>query len=373
MVARIFSFFNQSVNSVHRVAYVLGFFSFFAQFLSLARERIFAHYFGASSTLDIYLVAFKIPDILFITIASLVSLSVVLPFIAEKRERSAEEAREFFNSVLSSFLLIAGVVAIGLWIFTPALVHNLFGSKTSNFTPSELIEVIGLTRLLLLQPIILGVSNLFASITQIHKKFLVYAITPILYNLGIIIGVVAFFPLWGVKGLGLGVLLGALMHLLVQLPILLSEGCAPRLRWREWGENFKNFWQVARLSLPRTLALSASQIVLLVFYKLAAGIGSGAISVFSYGFNLESVPLAIIGVSYSVAAFPALARYHARGDNDRFAEQITRALRHVVFWMTPMAVLFIVLRAQAVRVVLGSGSFNWEALSSFPSLNNLCV
>ena len=123
----------------------------------------------------------------------------------------------------------------------------------------------------------------------------------------------------------------------------------------------KSFWEVLALSVPRTLALAAGQISLLAIVSIASLFAAGSIAIFTFGYNLQAVPLTIIGVSYSVAAFPTLARLFAAGKKEAFTSYIEAALRHIIFWSVPATVFVIVLRAQLVRVILGAGQFDWSA------------
>ena len=115
------------------------------------------------------------------------------------------------------------------------------------------------------------------------------------------------------------------------------------------------------LSLPRTLALSAANFSIIILLSVASQIATGSIAVFTLAMNLQSIPLAIIGMSYSVAAFPTLAKLWTKGNHAEFLEQIVIAMRHIMFWSFPAIILFIVLRAQIVRTILGSGAFDWTA------------
>ena len=115
------------------------------------------------------------------------------------------------------------------------------------------------------------------------------------------------------------------------------------------------------LSVPRTGALAAGQISLMALVALASTLAAGSVAIFSFAYNLQAVPLTIIGVSYSVAAFPTLARLFAAGERKDFLAHIEQALRHIAFWAIPATVLVIVLRAQLVRVILGAGVFDWSA------------
>ena len=113
--------------------------------------------------------------------------------------------------------------------------------------------------------------------------------------------------------------------------------------------------------MPRTLALASTQISIVALVSMASFLVSGSITVFTFAYNLQSVPLTIIGVSYAIAAFPTLARLHARGAQDEFLQYIESALRHIIFWAIPATVFMIVMRAQIVRIILGAGHFNWDA------------
>lgn len=357
MVKRIINLIHKEIRGLHEAAYLLGVFALLSQFLALARDRLLAHFFGAGAVLDIYYAAFRIPDIIFVTVASIVSIYVLIPFLAEKSSVSKEKEKEFIDIIFSVFFFIIISVSVIVFIFTPQLMKILFSGLVGT---DEFVKLTLLTRLLLLQPIFLGMSNLFASITQIHRKFILYALSPILYNVGIIIGIVFFYPLFGFIGLGIGIIFGAILHLGVQLPFIIRNSFMPRITISGLWRNINDARKVVFLSLPRTIALSAHQISFLFLVSFASFMAVGSIAIFNFSFNLQSVPLTIIGVSYSVAAFPTLATMFSNGEMSKFLEQILVACKHIIFWSLPATVIFIVLRAQIVRVILGSGEFDWS-------------
>ena len=356
MVRRIFNLIHKEINGLHEAAYLLGAFALLSQILALFRDRLLAHFFGAGAVLDTYYAAFRLPDIIFVAIASIVSVYVLIPFLAEKSSISKLKEKEFINTIFSAFFLIIITVSVVALIFTPWLMKLFFPGLVDT---AQFADLILLTRVLLLQPIFLGISNLFASITQIHRKFVLYALSPVLYNVGIIIGIVFFYPSFGFMGLGLGVVLGAVLHLAIQIPFIVKNKFLPKITLSIVGTRFNDVKKVIFLSLPRTLALSAHQISLLFLISFASLMASGSIAVFNLSFNLQSVPLTIIGVSYSVAAFPTLAKMFSNGQKKDFLEQVLTASKHIIFWSFPAIVLFIILRAQIVRVILGSGEFDW--------------
>jgi len=352
MVRRILNLLQKEVRGLHEAAYLLAVFAVFSQVLALVRDRLLTNSFGAGEVLDVYYAAFRIPDFIFVTIASMVSLSVLIPFLVEKTNESKEKGQGFIGGIFTFFALSMMFIGGLAYVFAPALLLKLF----PGFANESYNELVSITRILLLQPIFLGASSLFASVVHVYKKFILYAVSPLLYNLGIIIGIVFFYDIFGITGLAYGVVLGAILHLSIQIPFIVSEGYLPKLGLKS---HFKEVRQILLLSLPRTLALSSNQIALFVLVGLASVMGIGSISVFNLAFNLQSVPLAIIGASYSVAAFPTLARLFNDGNRDKYFEQMTVAMRHIIFWSFPAISLFVVLRAQIVRVILGSGEFTW--------------
>lgn len=356
MVGRLLKIFNKEWSGLHEAAFLLAGTAVLSQILGLLRDRLLAHHFGAGTSLDVYYAAFRIPDFLYASVASFVAVTVLIPFLLERIEGGGgiHEARAFINTIFTAFLLMMLVVTVVVYFCIPMLALVI----VPGFHGETLDQFIKLSRMLLLSPLLLGVSNLFGSITQSLRRFFVFAAGPILYNIGIIIGIVFFLPHMGLSGVVLGVLLGAAFHVLIQIPVLISEGVFPKLTLRI---HFADVRAVVKLSIPRTIALSATHVATMVLIGLASGMNAGSIAVFTLAMNLQSIPLAIVGMSYSVAAFPTLAKLWTGGNREQFLHQIVGATRHILFWSFPAIILFIVLRAQIVRTILGSGAFDWTA------------
>jgi len=352
---KIFRIFSKKYGNISQAALLLGSFAFLSQILGLFRDRSIAHFIGPSSELDAYYAAFRIPDLIFVSIASLVSVTVLIPFILERMsgEEVTGESKKFLNDVFTVFFCGIALVALVFFFLMPKLAPLV----APGFSPSMQEKVIELSRIMLLSPVLLGLSNLFGTVTQIFRKFFLYALSPLFYNLGIIIGVLFFYPLLGVKGLAVGVVLGAVMHFIIQAVSAYSAGFAPAF---SFNVDFTNIKKTIKVSLPRTLGLSCNNIALISIVYFASYLNTGSISVFNLSLNLQSVPLGIIGLSYAVAAFPALTQSYTGGNLGEFSNHLKSAARAIIFWSLPVTFLFIVLRAQIVRVILGSGSFSWE-------------
>jgi putative peptidoglycan lipid II flippase len=353
---RLFAVVGLEVKGMHHAAYVLAGFALGSQLLALVRDRLLASSFGAGQTLDLYYAAFRIPDLLFVGVASLLSLYALLPVLSKLEAENPGLVISFMRKMLILFFAGMGLLSAVAYFFAPQLVAFVAPGLIGN--EARMAELVFLTQILLLQPILLGLSNLLANLTQLRHRFVLYSISPLLYNLGIIAGIVFLYPTMGLPGLAWGVVIGAALHALVQLPFFTTERETQKLPWQRTLSQFK---EVLVLSVPRTFSLAAGQIALLSVIAVASLLPAGSISVFTFAWNLQAVPLTIIGVSYSVAAFPTLARFFAGQKRDEFVQHIEAALRHIIFWSLPAIVLIVVLRAHIVRVILGFGAFDWSA------------
>lgn len=353
MVKRIVQFVTKEIAGIHQAAYIIGFFTLMSQVLALFRDRLLANSFGAGRMLDLYYASFRIPDLVFATLASLVSVAILIPFFTATSTKGSEAIKKLISELFSFFIILISVVSTVLLIFMPNVAHFLF----PGFTPTELETVVKMSRVLLLQPIFLGISNLLSVITQMHKRFYIYALAPIFYNFSIIFGIAVLYPVFGIRGIVVGVVIGAILHFAIQIPFVASLKQLPRftLNW-----DIKRILKILVTSIPRTLTLSASQLELIFITSYATLLTAGSISIFSLAINLQSVPYAIVGVSYVLAAFPVLSHFFVSGQKNEFLEHVQVATRHILFWSLPITALFIILRAQIVRVILGSGSFNWN-------------
>ena len=347
---RLFRYLSNEVRGLQAAAYVLASAAFLSSLLALARDRLLAHTFGAGATLDIYYASFRIPDLIFVATGALVSVYILIPELAK---RSDSEQKKYLDTIVLGFSIFACLVSLLAMIFAPNLLSVLFPQFVAN---GSLPTLVVLTRIILLQPIFLGLSNILAAVTQARHRYTLYALSPLLYNFGIIAGVGILYPLFGITGLAWGVVVGAVLHMGVQAPSVIADGFFTKIPLMYYP---RALYETVLVSLPRALALSMNQIAFLGLTALAGLLTTGSIAIFIFAFNLASVPLAIIGASYSVAAFPTLAAALSRGERDAFLSHVATAARYVFFWSLPATALILVLRAHMVRVVLGSGHFDW--------------
>ncbi|MGA9041539.1 MAG: murein biosynthesis integral membrane protein MurJ, partial [Terriglobales bacterium] len=333
----------------------MALFALISQVLGLVGDRILAFMFGAGHTLDLFYAAFRIPDLIYTTIASTVSAAVLIPFLIEYFNKSDREGREFIDSVFTVFFGAMVVVSVVAYLLAPWLIRTFLPGFAHDADFPQLVTAM---RIMLFSPFFLGLSNFFAGITQMNRRFLIYSLSPSLYNLGIIVGAVFFYRYLGLAGLVLGVALGACLHMAIQIPFIVRAHSFPRFVKRV---NWRDVRRVVFLSAPRTLTLSANQLASFFLIALASFMTGGSIAVFNFASSIESVPLTLIGVSYASAAFPTLSKLFSTGKIEEFLREVATSARHIIFWSLPVTALFIVLRAQIVRVVLGAGAFDWNA------------
>ncbi|NOY35379.1 MAG: hypothetical protein GXP44_00400 [bacterium] len=354
MVQRILRLFHYEFGGLHRAAVLLAMSAILSSFLGLIRDRLLAGTFGAGRSLDIYYASFRVPDILYNLVAlSLVSVTVLIPLFLEKVKDSKRDARVFLNGVLTVFLGVMIFLALMFFIFAPALAKII----APGFSAQDIARLVVLTRIMLLSSILLGLSNLLSTVIQSYRRFFIYALSPLFYNAGIIFGIIFLYPVFGMKGLAFGVVLGAFLHAFIQVPGLIKLGYAPRL---SFNISFADIKKVLLFSLPRSIGLGTQQIVLIFITAIASALSAGSIAVFHFSLNLQSVALNVVGVSYSVAAFPTLAKLFVNNQKKEFLKHTVSAARQIIFWSVPASVFFIVLRAQIVRTILGTGFFSWS-------------
>lgn len=326
--------------------------------LGLLRDRLLFSTFGAGDALDSYYVAFRLPDLIFNILVLGALSSSFIPLFVAYRQRAAgagthEASWRLANGVLTIILVALAVIGALGFFFAPA-VMPLFAP---GYSGAKLHDAILLTRIMLLAILFFGVSNIIGSVLNALKRFFAFAVAPIFYNVGIIFGILFLYPRMGLAGLAWGVVLGAALHCLVQVPSVRGQGFRFRwfFAWRDTGVR-----RVFRLMLPRTIGLGAVQLDQLVSTMIASTLAAGSVAIFSAAQNLQSFPINIFGVSLAISSFPVFSEAFARKEPGVFVAEFSKIFRRILFFVVPVSVLFLLLRAHIVRLVLGAGNFGWN-------------
>lgn len=342
-------------SSIREAAVVLAVASLLSRVVGVLRDNVIASRFAGDIS-DAYLAAFTIPDFVFNLLILGALSSAFIPIFTEylrKNGEDKEEAWGLVNSLVNlGVVLVAIVLLLGI-VFAPSLVNLV----ASGFSTEKQEMVVNMMRVMFLSPLFFGLSNLAGGILNSFKNFLAYSLAPILYNGGIILGAVYLVPHVGYIGLAYGVVGGALLHMLIQVPGVFSLGYKYKMKI-DW--HHPALKRMAVLMTPRTLGIAIAQVNVIINTGLASRLGEGAVSVFKWADNLQSLPIGIFGVSLAVAVFPTLAERYSLKQIGEFRSDVVQVMRQIIFFVVPTMVLFWLLRAQIVRLVLGYGEFGWD-------------
>ena len=328
-------------------------FAFLSSILGIVRNALLASHFGASYSLDIYYATFRLPDLIYnIFIVGTISAAFI-PILNDYLTEDKEKAFEFSSLIIAlvSFFLI--IFGLGVIIFAyPLLKKILVG-----FSEENLKTTVFLTRLMMIQPLFLGISAVFSSILKSFKLFLISALTPVVYNAGIIFGILFLSPKFGLKGLIFGVILGAFLHLFIQIPSLLHLG----YRFQKFKISVFIF-SLKKLFLimsSRATSIILSQIFLVGVTAIATLLKEGTITIFNFVDNI--LPYTIFALPLADAAFPYLSRFESEKKQDDFVFNYLKTLLLILLFIIPLAFFIIVFKEPIVRLLLGYGKFNWQA------------
>ncbi len=354
--------FNGEINSITIAAFLIGGSSLVSRLLGIFRDRILAGQFGAGDTLDIYYAAFRIPDLIF-NLLVLGALSAgFIPIFTSLIKSPIEKIKSLLGDdyneawqLASNILNILGLSLLVLCGFGVIFSPQIMSLITPGFSREKMDLTVSLARIMFLSPIFLGISSVFGGILQSFKRFFAYSLSPIFYNIGIIIGALYFVPLWGIYGLAWGVVLGAFFHMAVQIPVLARIGFKYKFKFEIKNPRIIKIWL---MMVPRTMSLAISQLNLLVITIIASTMASGSLAIFNFANNLQSFPVGIFGISFAIAAFPALSA--SAFDKKNLVKDLSLTVRQILFFIIPSTVLLLALRAQIIRVILGTGKFDWQ-------------
>jgi putative peptidoglycan lipid II flippase len=322
----------------------------------LIRNAIIARQFGIGADLDAYYAAFKLPDLLFTVVAGGALATAFIPVFAgfvAAEDRAG--AWRLASAITNWVVLVTGALALIVAIAAPWLVRTIIAP---GFSPAQASETASVMRIVLVSTLIFSISALQGSILHGFKHFLLPALAPVVYPVGVIVGAVWLAPAWGVRGLAAGAVIGAGLHLAIKIPGLLRFG----FRWRpilDAGDGAVR--KVAVLLGPRVLDLGVFHLTLLATTNLASRLGPGGVSALEWGWDAMQLPETVIGTAFGLVAFPTLADLAARGDRAGLAATLSESLRTVLTLAVPAAVGLILLGRPLLALLYQRGAFDAAA------------
>lgn len=341
--------------TVGSAALVLALMVLLSRVLGLIRDRLLASYF-APDELGVYFAAFRIPNFIFELLVMGALTSAFIPVYSKYlAEGKGEEAQRVAAGLINLSLIIFVLLAIPLYIGAPWLSVMI----APGFNPAQIIQMTVFTRFMLffqVTPLLIG--NVFTGILQSHNLFLIPALAPVLYNIGIIIGVVVLAPAFGLWAPVIGVGIGAVFFVLIQIPALIHIGYRHTAEINPKRQGIK---EVGRLMGPRTFGLAVSQIDTTIDLMLASLLGARMVTIFTFAQQLQQLPIGLFGQTIAQAVLPSLSQLSAKEQHEAFTNTLRSAVHQILFLVLPMGMLFIVLRIPVVRLVYGASRFDWAA------------
>ncbi len=326
---------------------IIAIFSLLSKVLGLVRDAVFSNQFGAGVTVDAYYAAFRIPDFIY-NLLILGTFSVAfIPVFSEYLLKSREEANKLASSIINVTLVMMLALTGAAFIFINPLVHAIApGFEGEAFEITKLF-----TKIFLLSPLLLTLSSIVSSMLNTYKRFALVSIAPVVYNLSIIVGAIWLYPRFGAIGLAFSVTAGAFLHFAVQVPQIFRLGFRYSFRIIP-NKGFREFW---KLYWPRIFSMGTEQVTALIVTVFGSFLGTGALAAFYYANNLQSVGLGIFAISFAIAVFPLLSDLYNKKDEQGFKDVLAKTTVQILFFIIPLSIFLLVLRAQAVRLVLGAG------------------
>ncbi len=354
MTAKDDSGSNLGMSVISKGAFIIALFSIISRLFGLLRDRLLSSTFGAGDILDAYYAAFRLPDFIFNILVLGGLASAFIPVIIESRTKGGEaESWRVTNTVFNTLVVMLMILSLIGIFFASTLIPLI----TPGFSSEKLKLTVDLSRIMLAAIVFFGASNVFSSVLNSYKRFFSPSLAPVMYNLGIILGILVLVPQFGLIGLAWGVLIGSIIHMLVQIKAVVSSGWRPAFVW-EWSNAYVK--KIVRLVLPRTFGLAIYSFNQLVMTYFASNLVAGSLAAYSLAVNLQNFPINVFGVSLATAAFPLLSEAWSENNHDKLSSHFENSFKRILFFVIPLGVFFLILRAQIIRLILGAGAFDWN-------------
>jgi putative peptidoglycan lipid II flippase len=334
-----------------RGAILLSALTFTSYVMGLFRDRTFARTYGAGSDLDVYNAALVLPELLLNVLVIAGLASAFVPVFARVRQDGAEASHEFARTVLGASTLLMAIAVGVLFVLAPETVALV----APGFDAEQRELYTQLFRVMCVTAIIFAVSFALGEMLVVRQRFLAYGLAPVLYNSGIVLGTIALSPQLGILGTAIGTVLGALLHLGVRVVEIARTDFRyrPVLAIGSWG-----FREYVRLAIPKAFSQPIEPLTFLYFTSVASTLAAGSISAVSFARNFQSVPVSLIGIAFSVAAFPVIAAAAQAGDRARFQRLVATNLATITVLTAGAGVGLYLLGGFAVELFLGGEAFD---------------
>lgn len=326
-----------------------------AKIISLAQTVIIADVFGVGAEWDAFVSANSIPEYIFTLISGGALAYAFIPVFAGFLERNDRDgAWRTASHVINTIFVVTLLISVVVFLIAPWMVATLVAPGFNEHTQGQTVQ---LMRILLVSTLIFSVSGICMGILQSHNHFLLPALAPIMFDVGILFGVVFLIRPLGVYGIAVGAVLGAALHFGIQVPGLVRF----RARWYpELGLRDPTLWRVIRLMLPRVAGLGVFWLNFLVMNNIASRLGERSVSALNWGWRLMQIPQTLIGTAMGTVIFPTLAILSELGDESGKRQAMSGALRFIMIASIPSSI-GLILVGQPIVSLLERGAFDASA------------
>lgn len=341
--------------------------------LGFLKLRIIAQLFGVSHELDIFWAAFTIPDTLFMIIVAGSLNAAIIPILSDIFYKKGEkELNRFFNNLMIVIGFLITIMALVLFVLTPQITRFLITSDTlqnvlnfsNRITPEDFTLFVNLTRIMMLSPILLGISTIVTGYLQVRRQFFITSLAPLVYNLAMVIGPVIAVKLFGtgVTGIAISAVVGSLLHFSIQIPSLkryFTEKVV--LGWGSLRKALRDseIWKGLKLAIPRMIAVLGEQVNVMVNTLISFSLAAGALSAYKFALSLHLFPVNIVGSAIAQVALPELAEKCDK--ESEYKMVFNKFVQQALYLIFPLVSILLILRLPLVRLVYGVGEFDWRA------------
>lgn len=345
-------------NSILSAAFIITSANIFSSLLGLLRERVLIKLFfntlASQQAYEAFQVAFQIPDMLFQLIVLGALSAAFIPLFTELKKKNSAKAFQFTSIVMNLVLLIFIFFSFIAFIFAKPITMARTGAE---FTPEQVSIAVNLTRIMLFAQFFFAISNFLTGILQAYQRFIVPALAPLIYNLGIMLTSMFLARYFGIYAAGLGVVVGAAFHMFIQLPLIKKTG----FHWRfTFNWHFVGVKKLFKMMPPRLMTVGVTELQNLAMGFFATTIGDLSFVIVNLARRLMTLPIRFFGIPISQASFPFLSEESAELNRKKFNKLLLQSLNQISFLAMPASILLLILRIPAVRLVFGTANFPWQ-------------
>lgn len=348
-------FLFRTQNTILSAAFILAAASGVSAVLGLVKTRLLASFFGVSRDLTVFYTADKLPNLVYSVLVVGAVSTVFIPVFTSLLKKEGETAFDVASSIINSTLILFIAIGSIMFVLSPQLINLL---AVGNFSQEEINLGSNLMRIMLASQILLVAGSLSTSILQSFKYFVIPALAPVFYNIGMIAGIVFLSSKIGIYGPAAGVVIGSALHFMIQIPLLRKSGFKFSLTLNLKDKDFRKMFALVP---PRITSVLISNLIQTINNSLAILVSAPSVIFLKFADQLQTFPVSLFGISMASASLPTLSAQASPNEKDKFKETFLTSFHQMIYLVMPLSAILLILRIPAIRLVYGVSNFPWEA------------